>query len=160
MYDFQKILLLLYTNDAFAAKMKNNPDEAFAGFDLTEREKDTVLKIPTQKLDEFRGSLQSKRRSVLRSILSKGNFVTLVAFWHDSPAIAWGAETAPRVLPISEGVARMLKELSMKGEILTLPNIFKARMTATEKVSLRDVVSFVRIAINKRLIGKEVFASL
>lgn len=157
MYDFQKALLSLYTNEVFLSSFKKNPLGALARFDLTDHERETLIHLPLPKVESFHRDLVHKRISVAKQVLKRGNMVTLMAFWKNSPALVWGAEHSPRIVAVSDGVARLARKISGAHEHLTLGSVFRARTSLSDKVPLVDVVTLVRLMTIYRLVGKRVF---
>src|SRR5262249_8547135 len=111
LYDFQKILLSLYTNEKFLASFVKDREGTIAEFDLTAKEKIALSDLPLEQIAEFQKELVVKRLEICRRALDMGNMLSLVAFWKGTPAIMWGATSASRTAEISEGGARIIRAL-------------------------------------------------
>ena len=151
--DFEKTLLLLYTNESELSAFLMNREEWLEKRNLTEHEQKTLVNLQELELRRFVDSLQAKRLRVARSMLSsasgENSIVVLLSTYRFGPALIFRTSSGEEEVTITPGMYQLLffceknsVPLSFKGIIQSYQEFVNQ---GTNPATLLDALSIAKI---------------
>ncbi|OGG49437.1 hypothetical protein A2763_03880 [Candidatus Kaiserbacteria bacterium RIFCSPHIGHO2_01_FULL_54_36] len=156
LYDFQRALLNLYTSESLLKDFERDPERVLAPFSLTEKERRAIRGLPVEQLGHFQKDLRGKRLGRTKMILKRTDYVVLMPFWKDSPALVWGAPEDPIVVPISVDIARLVRDIYAHRGVLSMTSLLGA-YGRLGRASLGDLFRVAKLMYGRGLAGRSVF---
>ena len=153
--NFQLLLLKMYTDGALLSEFLKDPSRVLDRYELTERERHALTKLPRLELEEFHEQLVGKRKRIGRKILKRPDAIVLVAFSEEGPAIMWGAPEHPHKVYISPGMYWLTREMGL-GQKTASWGALLGSHRASHRSSLSDLFLLGKLLSARGLFGKTV----
>jgi hypothetical protein len=155
---FQKALLELYTKPAVMETFFQDPEHFFSAFELTDREKSSLLELPRKNLKQFQRDLAGKRVRVAAKVLNRApNSIVVAPFSKTGSAvISWG--TPVQSSSISPGMFLLLMKIATMNIPINMRALLSAYASVQPQCSPKDIFLLARLVYSKRLIGKTISA--
>ena len=152
-YEFQKILLTLYTNKKFQERFFSHQEEVLSCVSLTDRERNTLMRVSQKEVEIFSRELFHKRREFMESTLRKRGemWAAVSSFYESCPVIMYMGEMGQQVIEINEGGFSILEH--MERPLLTMRHLMDGYMRSAS-AKARDLFLLVRAVARNGIWGR------
>ena len=152
LFQFQKLLLNMYTNKRLLEEYLENPYDIVQKYQLSKKESGVIEKIPKETLISFNESLLSKRTGVAHKLIENfPNLIVASSFYIQSPALFFIKNSSNNVIELKENEFKILSKL----ETITPKNLFTAYMN-TDTASIKSISTLSWLFSKESLWNKEI----